>query len=147
MSPAIRLGAERIVVVGVRGKNTTQLSLRRDNPPSMAQTMGHIFSSAFIDSLESDVNNVTQVNEMLGILSNEAPDFSSRTAKPLNLLVIRPSIDLDDLAAQHLHDLPWAFGGSYGAWAPAGPGGILPVMSCLKPLFAASLFNKVTVTP
>jgi NTE family protein len=75
----------------------------------MAQTLGHIFSSAFIDSLESDVNNVIQVNEMLGILANEAPDFSSGTAKPLDLLVIRPSIDLDDLAAQHLQDLPWAF--------------------------------------
>ena len=109
LSSAIRLGAERIVVVGVRGKNTTQLSLRRDNPPSMAQTMGHIFSSAFIDSLESDVNNVTQVNEVLGILANEAPDYCPETAKTLDLLVIRPSIDLDDLAAQHLQDLPWAF--------------------------------------
>tara|TARA_A100001015_G_C14558579_1_gene544372 strand:- start:209 stop:592 length:384 start_codon:yes stop_codon:yes gene_type:complete len=75
----------------------------------MAQTMGHIFSSAFIDSLESDVNNVTQVNEVLGILANEAPDYCPETAKSLDLLVIRPSIDLDDLAAQHLHDLPWAF--------------------------------------
>ena len=76
------IGRRADVVVGVR-KNATQLSLRRDNPPSMAQTMGHIFNSAFIDSLESDVNNLTQVNEMLGILANEAPDFSSRTAKPL----------------------------------------------------------------
>tara|TARA_B100000767_G_scaffold60556_1_gene56383 strand:- start:347 stop:1471 length:1125 start_codon:yes stop_codon:yes gene_type:complete len=109
LSSAIRLGAERIVVVGVSGRNTTRLSLRRDHPPSMAQTLGHIFSSAFIDTFENDINNVTQINEMLGILANEAPDFSPEAVKSLDLLVIKPSIDLDDLAAQHLNDLPSAF--------------------------------------
>ena len=135
-------------MVGVRGKNTTQLSLRRDNPPSMAQTMGRIFSSAFIDSLESDVNNITQVNEMLGILANEAPDFSSRTAKPLDLLVIRPSIDLDDLAAQHLHDLPWAFRHILrGLGAGRAGGGNIASYVMFEAAFCASLFNKATATP
>ena len=42
LSSALRLGSERIVVVGVRGTSNAKLSARRDNPPSMAQTFGHI---------------------------------------------------------------------------------------------------------
>lgn len=106
LSPALKLGAERIVVVGVRGHSKSRISLRRDHPPSMAQTLGHIFNSAFIDSLESDLDNLTRVNELLGIVQNEAPHFTPSTLKPIDLLAIRPSIDFDAIASDHILDLP-----------------------------------------
>ena len=106
LSPALKLGADRIVVVGVRGHSKSRISTRRDHSPSMAQTLGHIFNSAFIDSLESDLDNLTRVNEILGIVQNEAPHFKPSTLKPIDLLVIRPSIDFDQIASEHIHDLP-----------------------------------------
>jgi len=107
LSSALKLGAERILVVGVRGHSKSRIAARRDHPPSLAQTVGHIFNSAFIDTLENDVDNLVRVNEALGILANEVPHFESETLKPVDMLVIRPSIDLDELAASHLGDLPF----------------------------------------
>ena len=109
LSAALRLGSERIVVVGVRGTSKTKLSARRDNPPSMAQTLGHIFSSAFIDAMDNDINNLSQINEMIGVLENEAPHFRPQGVKPIDLLVIEPSIDFDSIAGEHLYDLPLTF--------------------------------------
>ncbi len=106
LSTALKLGAERIVVVGVRGHSKSRISTRRDHSPSMAQTLGHIFNAAFIDSLESDLDTLTRVNELLGIVQNEAPQFKPSTLKPVDLLMIRPSIDFDSIASDHIHDLP-----------------------------------------
>lgn len=106
LSPALKLGAERIVVVGVRGHSKSRISTRRDHSPSMAQTLGHIFNSAFIDSLESDLDNLIRVNELLGIVQNEAPHFKPTNLRPVDLLVVRPSIDFDSIAAGHIYNLP-----------------------------------------
>ncbi len=107
LSSALKLGADRIVAVGVRGHSKSRISVRRDHPPSLAQTLGHIYNSAFIDSLENDLDNLVRVNEALGMLANEAPHFESETIKPVDMLVIRPSIDLDELASEHIGDLPF----------------------------------------
>ena len=107
LSSALKLGADRIVAVGVRGHSKSRISVRRDHPPSLAQTLGHIYNSAFIDSLENDLDNLVRVNEALGMLANEAPHFESKTIKPVDMLVIRPSIDLDELASEHIGDLPF----------------------------------------
>ena len=109
LSPALKLGADRIVVIGARGHSKSQISTRRDHSPSMAQTVGHIFNSAFIDSLEGDIDNLARVNELLGMIENESPHFQPQTLKPVDLLVIRPSIDFDHIASEHLGDLPLGF--------------------------------------
>lgn len=107
LSTALRLGAERIVVIGVRGHSNTPVESRRDHSPSMAQTLGHIFNSAFIDALESDLENLERVNELVGILQNEAPHrVAGSDYKPVDVLVIRPTIDFDKVAGEHLMDLP-----------------------------------------
>ena len=107
LSTALRLGAERIVVIGVRGHSNTPMEPRRDHSPSMAQTLGHIFNSAFIDALESDLENLERVNELVGILQNEAPHrVAGSDYKPVDVLVVRPTIDFDKVAAEHLMDLP-----------------------------------------
>lgn len=106
LSPALKLGADRIVVIGVRGHSKSRISTRRDHSPSLAQTVGHVFNAAFIDSLESDLDNLVRVNEMLGIVQNEAPHFKPAFLKPIDLLVVRPSIDFDDIASDHVRDLP-----------------------------------------
>ncbi len=107
LSTALRLGAERIVVIGVRGHTRAPVEPKRNHSPSVAQMLGHIFSSAFIDSLESDLENLERVNELIGIVQNEAPAFVESTAyKPVDVLVIRPSIDFDKIASEHFCDLP-----------------------------------------
>ncbi|MBT8138826.1 MAG: patatin-like phospholipase family protein [Gammaproteobacteria bacterium] len=106
LSPALKLGADRILVIGVRGHQRTPIAARRDHMPSMAQTVGHIFNSAFIDTLEGDLDNLLRINELLGVIQNEAPYFEGNLLKPIDTLVIRPSVDFDKLATEHIADLP-----------------------------------------
>jgi len=107
LSTALRLGAERIVVIGVRGHNREPVEPKRNHSPSVAQIVGHVFSSAFIDSLESDLENLQRVNELVGMAQNEAPGAMDNSIyKPVDVLVIRPSIDFDKIAREHLGDLP-----------------------------------------
>lgn len=123
LSPALKLGADRILVVGVRGHNLSKISVRRDHPPSLAQTLGHIFNSAFIDSLESDLNHITRINELLGIIQNENPHYVHDRLKPIDLLVIRPSLDFDQLATAHIDELPFALRRILGGLGAGNKGG------------------------
>ena len=52
---------------------------------------------------------LSQINEMIGVLKNEAPHFNPEGVKPIDLLVIQPSVDFDNIAAEHLYDLPLTF--------------------------------------
>jgi len=106
LSPALKLGADRIVVIGTRGANKSAISTRRDHTPSLAQTVGHIFNSAFIDTLESDLEHMLRINELLGILQNEAPRVEHYKYRLIDTLVIRPTIDFDEIAGEHVSDLP-----------------------------------------
>lgn len=141
LSPALKLGADKIVVVGVRGHSKTQLSTRRDHSPSMAQTLGHIFNSAFIDSLESDIDNLVRVNDLLGMVQNESPHFQPEGLKPIDLLVIRPSIDFDEIASEHISDLPFGLRkilNAMGAGKTSGGGNLASYL-----LFESAFCNEL----
>ncbi len=124
LSPALKLGGERVVVIGTRGANKSAITTRRDHIPSLAQTIGHIFNSAFVDTLENDLEQLMRLNEMVGILQNEAPRYRHEKFRFVDTLVIRPSIDFDELAAEHVSDLPRGIRlGLYGLGARKSSGG------------------------
>jgi NTE family protein len=109
ISPVIRLGADRVLVIGVSG-NPTHVPHREQetHSPSLAQMVGHIFNSAFIDSLEHDIDTLAKVNDLLGYVQNESPHNPPANMRPIDLLVIYPSMEFDQIAAKHIPDLPWA---------------------------------------
>jgi NTE family protein len=109
ISPVIRLGADRVLVIGVSG-NATHVPRREQqtHSPSLAQMVGHIFNSAFIDSLEHDIDTLTKINDMVGFAQNENPHNTPDNLRNIDLLVIYPSMEFDDIAAKHIKDLPWA---------------------------------------
>ena len=123
LSPALKLGADKILVVGVRGHNRSKISVRRDHSPSVAQTLGHIFNSAFLDSMESDLNHLVRINELLGIIENESPHHEYDDLRPVDLLVIRPSLDFDQLASEHIDALPFGLRKVLGALGAGSKGG------------------------
>lgn len=107
ISPALHLGARKVLVVGVSGnRSAPQLKKSTDEYPSMAQITGHLMNSVFLDSLEYDVERLEHVNNMLRVF----PDSVRRkTQAPMNLvesLIISPSQGLDRIAAKYLHVLP-----------------------------------------
>lgn len=111
ISPALHLGASRVLVVGVSGNPNSEASpaaLARPQhvrPPTLAQISGHMLNSTFIDSLESDIELLERLNQMSRLL---APEQRPRGLglNPVDVLVISPSQPLDAIAARHRHELP-----------------------------------------
>ncbi len=107
VSPALRMGADRILVIGVSGN--ARKSLPREttvHSPSMANMVGHLFNSAFIDSLEHDLDIMRRMNDLIGMVHNDSPFTSLGELRLVNLLAIYPSVEFDALAERHVKDLP-----------------------------------------
>jgi NTE family protein len=105
ISPAVHLGAERILVVGA-GRMHEPPGERAGSGeyPNVAQIAGHALSNIFLDALAVDVERLQRINATLALLPPQARAATS--LKPIDVLVISPSERLDDIAARHLTSLP-----------------------------------------
>ena len=107
ISSALHMGAERVMVIGVSGRSSqTPAEQFEQHSPSLAKMVGHIFDSAFIDTMENDLNHLVRINELLGIIENENPQSPTADLKKVDLLLIEPSIAFDRIAEKHVADLP-----------------------------------------
>ncbi len=105
ISPAIHLGANRVLVIGAGRITEPSDRARSESYPSLAQVAGHALSSIFLDSLNVDIERVQRVNHTLALLP---PELRAKAAlRPVEVLVIAPSERLDMLAAKHVKSLPW----------------------------------------
>lgn len=107
LSPAVHLGAGRILAVSTRYARTRE---EADRPmvvgyPPPAQVAGVLFNAVFLDLLDGDALHLQQINELLALL----PPGSHDGLRHIDLLVVRPSQDLGRLANEHEAQLPRAF--------------------------------------
>lgn len=121
LSPAIHLGAQRLLVIGAgRVHEPPERQVENTGYPSLAQIAGHALSSIFLDALTADVERLQRINRTLALLSDEA-----RVATPLHpieALVITPSQRLDEIAARHVEELPATVRGLLRAVGVSGSG-------------------------
>ncbi len=105
ISPAIHLGADRILVIGAgRMAEPPQAGPGSAEEPSMAQIAGHALASIFLDAMAVDVERLRRVNQTLALIPPEQRNHTR--LKPVELLLIAPSQRLDALAAAHAQDAP-----------------------------------------
>jgi len=122
ISPAVHLGAERVLVIGAgrmkepEGRRTGAT----DGHPSMAQIAGHALSNIFLDALAVDVERLRRINRTLALLPREAR--AATALRPIELLVIAPSRRLDDLAGEHQASLPHSVRAMLRAFGVSGKG-------------------------
>ncbi len=107
ISPAIHLGADRILVIA-GGRRSEEARQRTDAYPSPAQVAGHALSSIFLDGLAMDLERLERINSTVGVLTAEQRLASGIALKPIETLVIAPSQRLDYLATRHRAALPRA---------------------------------------
>ncbi|PRB80479.1 patatin-like phospholipase family protein [Pseudomonas sp. MYb185] len=112
LSPALHLGANKVLVIGVT-HHTSEIPvagqpgpiLKTPPPPSLAQLGGHLLHSTFIDSLESDLEQLERMNRLAAY-----QPFAMRTGangiRHVDVLVISPSEPVDRIAARHRDALP-----------------------------------------
>ncbi len=113
ISPALHLGASRVLVVGVSGNprgNDPQNVMPRTytgQEPTLAQIGGHMLNSTFIDSLEGDIELLERLNHFTRLVPGGATERGLGIA-PVEVLVIAPSQPIDEIAARHRQELPAA---------------------------------------
>ncbi|HJV28378.1 MAG TPA: patatin-like phospholipase family protein [Aromatoleum sp.] len=105
VSPAIHLGADRILVVG-SGRLAEEGRQRTDGYPSLAQIAGHALSSIFLDGLAVDLERLQRINTTVSALNPEQREAAGIRLHPIETLVILPSQRLDAIAGRHRDSLP-----------------------------------------
>ena len=105
VSPAIHLGADRILVIGA-GRMAEEGRVRVERYPSPAQIAGHALSSIFLDTLEVDLESLVRINETVGRLDAAQRAAAGIAFRPIETLVIQPSQRLDTIAGRHAASLP-----------------------------------------
>lgn len=109
ISPALHLGAESLFIIGVSGNRKVEKPHKRRfirHSPSMAQIVGQLFNSAFIDALEGDLEHLERINELVALIS---PDKLAKANLPLRTVdnrIISPSRELDTIAGRKVRNLP-----------------------------------------
>lgn len=103
LSPALHLGADKIIAIGVRYPHNQQrmkdLSLSPFHSPSIGQIAGVMMNAIFLDSLEADVERLVKINTL--IKSGKEQGFKS-----VPILMIRPSRDLGKMTEKLNDELP-----------------------------------------
>lgn len=109
ISPALHLGADRLFVIGVSAnRSPTHWGKTKALPrhsPSMAQIIGQMFNSAFIDALEGDLEHVERVNALLALIGKDRCEQTDHL-RAVETLVISPSKPLDKIAGRRVRDFP-----------------------------------------
>ena len=104
VSPALHLGADRVLIVGTGRQGTDQARARSNVYPSLAQVAGHALNSIFLDTLMVDIERMERINRTVRLIPAEAMKDSQ--LRPIKVLFITPSEPLERIAARFLHELP-----------------------------------------
>lgn len=121
LSPAVHLGANKILAIGVGqpqrrsmdlSGSSFQASPASKQRPSLGNIAGHAMASVFNDTLMADVEQVQRVNQSIRQLKNHLSEHhglamaQSLPFREVEVLAMQPSESLDALAQAHVHELP-----------------------------------------
>ncbi len=106
-STPIHLGATRLLVIGVSGnRSNSPMGNTNAVAPSILQILGHILNSAFVDTLENDLEFLRDMNDVLDQLPQGVINSPKISAQKIELLEISPSKEINILAKQFYDELP-----------------------------------------
>lgn len=108
VSPALHLGADRLLVIGVGGQLQQHRNerVRGDVYPSLAQIAGHALNSIFLDSLEVDLERLQRINLTTELIPGEVLQSINYPLRRIDFRLLSPSEELEKIAAAHAHELP-----------------------------------------
>lgn len=102
-SPAIHLGADKIIGIGIRHphprEKMMQLAFAPVGEPTIGQIAGVMLNAIFLDSMEADYERMKRINEL--IAKQDKPEF-----KQIPVYMIRPSQDLGKMTEKLNRELP-----------------------------------------
>ena len=101
LSPAVHLGANRVLVIGTRGNAaaTPPTGAITQAPPSPAHLLGFVLDSLFTDGLSIDLERLNQINRLIVAAGHTEH-------RPIRATVIQPSVDPTVIAMKHERHMP-----------------------------------------
>lgn len=129
LSPALHLGASKVMVIGVGQPQRAGLTVAQEahlgSRPTLGSIAGHAMASVFQDTLQADVEQAQRVSATMRQLPREIA--AVMPYRPVDILAMAPSQSLDELAQAHAHELPRptynALAGLGALGAKGSPGG------------------------
>jgi NTE family protein len=102
LSPAIHLGADRILVLGVRPTHLDLIPrfVASDSPPTPGQLFGYMLDTLFSDQISADLENLNRINRLSELAGGNTG------ARQIRTMLIAPSVDPSQIAVRHLDSLP-----------------------------------------
>jgi len=101
LSPAVHLGANRVLVIGTRGSAaaTPPTGTIMQASPSPAHLLGFVLDSLFTDGLSIDLERLNQINRLIVAAGHTEH-------RPIRAMVIQPSVDPTVIAMKHERRMP-----------------------------------------
>lgn len=108
LSSAIHLGADRMLVIGVRDEHADPEPLASEPAasPTLAHLGGYMLDTLFMDGLYADLERLSRINLLLEQLGTEKLRPPLDRLRRLNTLIIAPKEDIRDVADRHFTELP-----------------------------------------
>ena len=144
LSPAMHLGARKILVIGVGQPERLRLGKAQVatnmTGPTLGSMAGHVMASVFHDTLQADVEQTQRVTQTINRLPPEAA--AAMPYKPIDVLAIAPTRSLDGLAQQYTFALPASIRDALGTLGVLkGSGGTLASYLLFEPDFVQALIE------
>lgn len=139
LSPAIHLGAHKVLVVGVGQPQRSGLvgNQAAERSPTLSGIAGHAMASVFHDTLQADVEQAQRVTQTLRQLPRELA--AVMPYRSVEVLAIQPSQSLDALAQAHVGELPPSIRNALGGLGALRGGGALASYLLFEPGFVQAL--------
>ncbi len=119
LSPAIHLGADRLLVIGVRSEHRAGVQERPTaQPPSPGQLFGYMLDTLFMDQIYANIEHVQRMNELVERAPAAAPGMHK-----VATMLLAPSEDVRAIALRHVRGLPWALRSLLRVIGARGPAG------------------------
>jgi NTE family protein len=103
LSPAIHLGADRLLIIGVRARRAAGVTVDRLEPsmPTPGEIFGYMLDTLFTDQIYGDLEQLERINTLV----ESAPD-ATRGERNVETLMLAPSVDPREIAARHVGEIP-----------------------------------------
>jgi len=108
LAPAVHLGAERLLVIGVRDEETDPPPGPNDPVPypSLGRIAGYVLDALFMDGLSQDLERLTRINLILENVPGRALDTGLTRLRYIDALIMLPSRDIREIAIRHVREMP-----------------------------------------
>ena len=110
LSPAVHLGADRMLVIGVRDEHPDQepTDEAAGEMPTLAHLAGYMLDTLFMDGLYADLERISRINAIIEQVPKEALTGNVSRLRVLDTLIVVPKEDLRSVAERHVRELPRA---------------------------------------